>query len=114
MPCRASTMLEMNTLTRREALAWAGVLALPLSFGRSFAQSAPASASASAGASGADTAAAGLGPDLVNLDPFMQWLAREQPPRLSFLDPKWKSLEAWKAAARPLFRQHLSYDPEPA
>src|SRR5262245_26359130 len=100
-------------LTRREALAWAGAVALPLSFARLCAQTAPASASAPAGASGADAASAGLPPDLVNLDPFMQWLAREHPPRMSFLDPKWKSLEAWKAAARPLFREHLSYEPEP-
>lgn len=44
---------------------------------------------------------------------MMEWIAREHAPRLSFLDDKWSSLETWKQAARPVFRQHLSYDPRP-
>ncbi len=52
-------------------------------------------------------------PDLVNLHPLVEWLARENAPRLSFLDRKWRSLEAWKREARPLFQRHLSYDPTP-
>jgi len=43
---------------------------------------------------------------------LVEWLARENAPRLSFLDPKWKSLDAWKHVARPLFLQHLSYGPK--
>lgn len=52
-------------------------------------------------------------PDLANLHPVVEWMARENTPRLCFLDRKWKSLEAWKREARPLFRRHLSYDPTP-
>jgi dienelactone hydrolase len=52
-------------------------------------------------------------PDLANLHPLMEWLAEENRPRLSFLEPKWRSLDAWKREARPLFRQHLRYDPPP-
>lgn len=44
---------------------------------------------------------------------MMEWIAREHGPRLSFLDPSWQDLTAWKAAARPVFRQHLNYDPQP-
>jgi len=50
-------------------------------------------------------------PDLANLHPLMEWLAQENRPRLSFLEPRWRSLEAWKREARPLFCQHLRYDP---
>ncbi len=35
-------------------------------------------------------------------------------PRLSFLDAKWKTIEAWKRIARPVFQRHLCYDPKPA
>jgi len=52
-------------------------------------------------------------PDLANLHELMDWISRENPPRLSFLDPKWKALEEWKKVARPLYRRHLSYDPKP-
>ena len=44
---------------------------------------------------------------------MMEWIARENPPRLSFLDPRWSSLDEWKQAARPVLRQRLSYDPKP-
>jgi dienelactone hydrolase len=52
-------------------------------------------------------------PDLANLYPLMDWLSRENAPRLSFLEPHWKTLEAWKRAARPLYRRLLCYDPKP-
>ena len=52
-------------------------------------------------------------PDLANLHPLMDWLSGENAPRLSFLDPKWRKLEEWKKAARPLYRRLLSYDPKP-
>jgi len=52
-------------------------------------------------------------PDLANLHEVMDWISRENEPRLSFLERKWKSLEEWKRVARPLFHRHLSYDPKP-
>src|SRR5262245_52962222 len=52
-------------------------------------------------------------PDLVNLHGFMEWLAEENAPRMSFLAPRWKSVEDWKREARPLFRERLLYDPKP-
>lgn len=52
-------------------------------------------------------------PDLANLHPLMEWMAQQHRPQLSFLESKWKSLEAWKREARPLFRRHLLYDPTP-
>ncbi|MBI5689515.1 MAG: prolyl oligopeptidase family serine peptidase [Verrucomicrobia bacterium] len=50
-------------------------------------------------------------PDLPNFHPFMEWLARQNSPRLSFLDPRWTSLPEWQAAARPVLRERLSYQP---
>jgi len=76
-------------MNRRELLILPGGLRLPLS-------------------------AAPPAPDLANLHALMEWISRENSPRLSFLDRKWKALENWKRVARPLFRRHLSYDPEPA
>ncbi len=94
-----------SALTRRQALGLlGGALALPL-----------------ADADGATAAAEGLAaasneagpPDLPNFHSLMEWLARENAPRMSFLDTRWSSLEEWKAAARPVLRQRLSYDPTP-
>lgn len=42
---------------------------------------------------------------------MMEWLAREHAPGLSFLDPRWRALDAWKAAARPVLRDRLGYAP---
>ncbi len=53
------------------------------------------------------------GPDLANLHGFMDWIAGQNSPRLSFLDARWNSLERWKSAARPVFLQHLRYEPAP-
>lgn len=52
-------------------------------------------------------------PDLANLHPLMDWISGENPPRLSFLEPAWKSLEEWKRAARPVAQQWLCYNPKP-
>ena len=52
-----------------------------------------------------------LPPDLPNFHPMMAWLAREHAPKLSFLDPQWQSLEAWKTAARAVLRDRLGYAP---
>jgi dienelactone hydrolase len=76
---------------RREAISLAGALALP------DAARPPPPAPA----------------DLGNLFPVLAGIAEGQPPAISFLDPRWRSLEAWKQAARPVLRRHLSYDPRP-
>ena len=51
--------------------------------------------------------------DLANFHPMMEWLAKENAPKLSFEDARWSSLEEWKRAARPVFRAALSYNPKP-
>jgi dienelactone hydrolase len=51
------------------------------------------------------------GPDLGNLHEVLAFVARSNAPRLSFLDGQWRSLEAWKRAARPLLLRQLSYRP---
>ena len=37
-----------------------------------------------------------LPPDLANFDPLIAQIARDQAPRLSFLNPQFKSLDEWK------------------
>ncbi len=49
-------------------------------------------------------------PDLANLSETLEWIAGQNPREFSFLNPRWKSLDAWKQAARPLFRRLLSYN----
>lgn len=78
-------------MRRRDLLALPGTLGLPL----------PAAAAQSEFPN----------PDLANLHPLMEFLQQENRPRMSFLEPRWRSLEAWKREARPLFRQYLRYDP---
>ncbi len=39
-------------------------------------------------------------------------IARGNSPRLSFLDARWHSLDAWKQAARPVVHEHLGYRPQ--
>jgi dienelactone hydrolase len=112
----------------------AGALALPDAVPRALAAapaapSAPSTASARPPTSAPPTApsapstpapptsappAAPAGPDLANLHDLMTWLARQSGPRLSFLDPRWKSLTAWKAQARPELLRRLAYDPPAA
>ncbi len=101
----------MPRLTRRQAITTMGALSLPLD--RLLAQT-PASPVATPKSSAAPAKAlADLAPDLPNFHPMMEWLARENAPKLSFLDPQWKSLDAWKAAARPVLRDRLGYAPTP-
>jgi dienelactone hydrolase len=97
-----------TSLTRREALGLLGALALPLDRLVAAPDKTPAMAGAAA------SPAAPEAPDLANLYDLMAWVARENRPRLSFLDPQWSSLDAWKEAARPVFHRHLSYHPKPA
>ena len=90
--------------SRRSALALFGALALPADLTSGFQSPPPAPQPVS-----------GIPPlpDLGNLHETMAWLTREHSPRLSFLDARWRSLDAWKKVARPLFREHLRYDPKP-
>ncbi|MGE5644648.1 MAG: dienelactone hydrolase family protein [Acidobacteriota bacterium] len=55
--------------------------------------------------------APGQNPDLANLYDFVSWAAGKNRLALSFLDPRWKDLSAWKEIARPLFLRQLSFDP---
>lgn len=96
-------------LTRRQALGWMGALAMPIAHAAG-----GAAPSAAAGSAAAASAAAERVPDLPNFQPLLEWLAREHAPRLSFLDTRWTSLEAWKAVARVALQQRLSYAPTPA
>jgi dienelactone hydrolase len=96
-------------LTRRQAIGLLGALALPLEGLLSAVKGASVPAPAPAA-----NLVGPVPPDLANVHETMAWLARENTPRLSFLDSQWTSLDAWKAAARPVFRRHLSYDPKPA
>jgi dienelactone hydrolase len=102
-------------ITRRHAIGALAALALPLD-----------RLAAASGVSVDDLAAVGpsvmadevaaaaqQGADLGNLAGTMEWVARERAPTLSFLDPRWTSLEAWKAAARPALLHHLAFDPAP-
>ncbi len=96
-------------ITRRQALTTLGALSLPLD---RLMAGAPGSSAAPASSAGPDLST--LPPDLPNFHPMMEWLARENAPRLSFLDPQWRSLEAWQAAARPVLRDRLGYAPTAA
>jgi dienelactone hydrolase len=101
-------------LTRRQALTTLGALSLPLDRigAGALAAAAPAPAAPVSRPStlGAQLPA-DLPPELPNFHPMMEWLARENAPKLSFLEPQWRSLDAWKAAARPVLRDRLGYAP---
>jgi dienelactone hydrolase len=98
-------------LTRRKALGLlGGALALPLANADGAAAGSTAMPPATATPS---DALAALPPDLANFHPMMEWIARENAPRLSFLESRWSSLEEWKQVARPLLRERLSYNPKP-
>ena len=92
-----------NPLTRRQALATLGALALP--WEQLLARDAKPARS---GPENLDE----FPPDLVNLHPVMQWIASERSTRLSFLHSQWRELVAWKNATRPFFRECLRYDPK--
>src|SRR5688572_20419098 len=93
-----------SQLTRRQALGLLGALALPLDWSL-----------AGEGAPTLPTAdpRAGSTPDLGNFHEMMTWLSREKTRQLSFLEPRFKSLVAWKKVARPAFRRGLNYSPAP-
>lgn len=59
----------------------------------------------------AASAPASPGPDLANLFAPVRWMAEQNTARLSFLNPRWKSLAKWKAAVRPEFLRLLHYAP---
>ncbi len=98
-------MSAPGPMTRRQALGALGALALPLDLlaQRSSPVDAPQSLDPVSAA----------GPDPGNLFGTVDWVARASAPSLSFLDPRWKSLDEWKAAARPALHRHLAFDPEP-
>lgn len=56
-------------------------------------------------------AAAATEPDLVNLYGTVQWIEKQNRQSMSFLDSRWKSIEEWKAMARPEFLRLLHYNP---
>lgn len=93
-------------ITRRQALGALGALALPLALPRPAAAAAPPETEADP--------APGDGPDLGNLFPTVEWVARENTPSLSFLDPRWRSLADWKSVARPALLRQLAFDPDAA
>ncbi len=51
--------------------------------------------------------------DLGNLYGVIEWIAREHTPALSFLDPRWRSLEEWKEQARSAVHRHHSFKATP-
>lgn len=85
-------------MNRRDLLR-AAPLGLPLSF------------SSSSPAAPATPGTASPKPDLVNLHETVQWIEKLNRPKMSFLDGRWKSLDEWKAAARPEFLRLLHYEP---
>lgn len=92
-------------MTRRQAVGALAALALPLEL----------RIGAAGGGRLDDVAPAGQeGGVPGNLTGTIDWIARESAPSLSFLDPRWTSLEEWKAAARPAFHRHLSFDAVPS
>lgn len=93
-------------MNRRQALGALGALALPVHPLFRL----PAGEAADAAELPPDPEA---GPDLGNLSGAVEWIARERAPSLSYLDPRWKSLEAWKGSARPALLRHLGFDPAP-
>jgi dienelactone hydrolase len=95
-----------SALTRRQALTIMGGFMLP--WNDLLAQAAAGLAPVAA------APAIPAVPDLANIHPLMEWLARDNAPRLSFLDAKWRSLDDWKHTARPIFHQHLCYRPTAA
>ena len=96
-------------ISRREAITAIGALSLPLD--RMLAQAGTSSSAKSPAPTIAAPSLADLPPDLPNFHPMMEWLAGESGPKLSFLDARWRSLDAWKAAARPVLHERLAYSP---
>ena len=105
-------------ITRRQALGYLGAFALPWDDLVAQTATPPASAASPTPAAGAGAPApfVPLDPntpaDLANFHPLFDQFARDHAPRLSFLDPRFQSLEAWKQIARPAFRDCLGYFPK--
>ena len=59
----------------------------------------------------AGQAVSGEPSDVGNLFEPLNWVSLQNRRQLSFLSSSWRSLDAWKAAARPAFHAHLSYQP---
>jgi dienelactone hydrolase len=89
-------------LTRRQAIGALAALALPFDV-----------RAVTAGVASDRPVAGQEGGALGNLTGTLDWITRERAPTLSFLDPRWTSLQAWKAVARPALHRHLSFDPTP-
>jgi dienelactone hydrolase len=102
-----------HRMSRRQALGALGALALPLELlGRTRQSASPSPDAAPAWDARVD-GASGSPPDLGNLYGTVEWIAREHSPALSFLDPRWRSLEAWKEEARRAVHRYHSFDPAP-
>ncbi len=99
-------------ITRRQALGMFGAMSLPANglLAQAGKVDAPAALAASPSAS---PPLSELPPDLVNLHPLMEQIAKDHAPRLSFLDSRWTELNGWKTEARPAFLSKLSYHPRP-
>lgn len=102
---------EGGGISRRQALGAMGALMLPWSLMRG---QTPTPAAAGSGGEKPFSPAADAEfkvPDLANLDSVIQGIARDNAPRLSYLDPKWREIEAWKQAAWPVLHDRLGYRP---
>jgi dienelactone hydrolase len=97
-------------VTRRQAIGLLGALALPWENLR--AQSSPPASAAQAPSAPPTALDPGTPPDLANLHSLFAQIASDQPPALSFLEPQFRSLDAWKQSARPVFRNLLGYFPK--
>ncbi|MFM8336977.1 MAG: alpha/beta hydrolase family protein, partial [Opitutaceae bacterium] len=93
-------------LPRRRALEILGLASLPFSFAPGFVARAASSPTSAPMSSPVPPV-----PDLVNLHPLLETMAREHAPRMSFLEARWKSLDEWKSAAREVLLDRLGYQP---
>ncbi|HEX8430910.1 MAG TPA: twin-arginine translocation signal domain-containing protein, partial [Longimicrobium sp.] len=96
-------MADERRISRREAL---GALGMMGTLGALGLPAAPAVAHARPAPS-TEPGGAVFG----NLSRTIEWVGSEVRPRLSFLDPRWKSLAEWKRVARPAFRERLGFAP---
>lgn len=98
-------------VTRRQAIGFLGALALP--WDNLLAQHASPAVASPLPPGPYQALDPDTPPDLANLHPLISQIARDQAPALSFLAPQFRSLDAWKQAARPVFRNLLGYAPKP-
>lgn len=116
MPSRKNPKPAPASVSRRQALGAMGALLLPGVLARAQAPALDPARLAKLAEEPVDSTMteAPWPPDLANLDAVTQAMARANSPKLSYLDPKWRSLEEWKQAARPVYRGHLGYSPAAA